>query len=54
MKVVLAIDLGTTGNRVIAFSEDGAIVAKSYYEFPQIFPQPGWREIHIIHNGRKQ
>ncbi len=44
MKVVLAIDLGTTGNRVIAFSEDGAIVAKSYYEFPQIFPQPGWVE----------
>ncbi|VAX34373.1 Glycerol kinase, partial [hydrothermal vent metagenome] len=44
MKVVLAIDLGTTGNRVIAFSEDGTIVAKSYYEFPQIFPQPGWVE----------
>ncbi len=44
MKVILAIDLGTTGNRVIAFSEDGAIVAKSYYEFPQIFPQPGWVE----------
>ncbi|GMT46606.1 MAG: hypothetical protein IEMM0007_0172 [bacterium] len=44
MKVVLAIDLGTTGNRVIAFSEDGTIVAKSCYEFPQIFPKPGWVE----------
>lgn len=44
MKVVLAIDLGTTGNRVIAFSKDGKIAAKSYYEFPQIFPKPGWVE----------
>jgi len=44
MKVVLAIDLGTTGNRVIAFSKEGKIVAKSYYEFPQIFPKPGWVE----------
>ena len=44
MKVVLAVDLGTTGNRVIAFSKEGEIVAKSYYEFPQIFPQPGWVE----------
>ena len=44
MKVVLAIDLGTTGNRVIALSKNGDIVAKSYYEFPQIFPRPGWVE----------
>ncbi|NOX97310.1 MAG: glycerol kinase GlpK [Nitrospirae bacterium] len=44
MKVVLAIDLGTTGNRVIAFSQEGKMVAKSYYEFPQIFPRPGWVE----------
>ncbi len=43
-KVVLAIDLGTTGNRVMAFARDGSIVARSYYEFPQIFPQPGWVE----------
>ncbi|NOZ56818.1 MAG: glycerol kinase GlpK [Calditrichaeota bacterium] len=44
MKAVLALDLGTTGNRVIAFSRDGEILAKSYYEFPQIFPKPGWVE----------
>lgn len=44
MKVVLAIDLGTTGNRVIAFSKEGRIISKSYYEFPQIFPKPGWVE----------
>ncbi|MHB9155957.1 MAG: glycerol kinase GlpK [Endomicrobiales bacterium] len=44
MKVILAIDLGTTGNRVIAFTRDGRMRAKSYYEFPQIFPRPGWVE----------
>ncbi len=43
-KYVLAIDLGTTGNRVIAFNKKGEIVSKSYYEFPQIFPKPGWVE----------
>ncbi|MFH1259544.1 MAG: glycerol kinase GlpK [Elusimicrobiota bacterium] len=43
-KVVLAIDLGTTGNRVMAFSREGKILAKAYYEFPQIFPKPGWVE----------
>ena len=44
VKVVLAIDLGTTGNRVIAFSQEGEILSKSYYDFPQIFPQSGWVE----------
>ena len=44
MKVVLSLDLGTTGNRVIAFSKNGEIVSQSYYEFPQIFPKPGWVE----------
>jgi glycerol kinase len=43
-KVVVALDLGTTGNRAIAFSKDGSVAAKAYYEFPQIFPKPGWVE----------
>lgn len=37
-------DLGTTGNRVAAFARDGRLTASAYYEFPQIFPQPGWVE----------
>ncbi len=44
MKLILAIDLGTTGNRVIAFDRAGRVKARSYYEFPQIFPKPGWVE----------
>lgn len=41
---VLAIDLGTTGNRAIVFDRDTRIVAQSYREFRQIYPQPGWVE----------
>ena len=44
MKCVLGIDLGTSGNRVIAFSESGEILANAYREFPQIYPRPGWVE----------
>jgi glycerol kinase len=44
MKVILVFDLGTTGNRVIAFSKKGDVLAKSYYEFSQYYPKPGWVE----------
>jgi len=43
-KVVLAIDLGTSGSRVMAFTHDGHVAARVYSEFPQHFPQPGWVE----------
>jgi glycerol kinase len=42
--LILALDLGTTGNRAIIFDCDTNIVASSYREFRQIFPQPGWVE----------
>lgn len=41
---ILALDLGTTGNRAILFNKEGKIEASSYYEFPQHFPKPGWVE----------
>jgi len=43
-KVILGMDLGTTGNRVVAYNRQGGAIAKAYYEFPQIFPKPGWVE----------
>jgi glycerol kinase len=43
-KVIVALDLGTTGNRAVAFSADGTIVAQSYRKHTQHFPQPGWVE----------
>jgi glycerol kinase len=44
MACVVGIDLGTTGNRTIAFSEEGQVLANAYEEFPQIYPQAGWVE----------
>lgn len=44
MSVVIALDAGTTGVRVIAFDHAGLPVAGAYREFPQHFPRPGWVE----------
>ncbi|MBD2539602.1 glycerol kinase GlpK [Coleofasciculus sp. FACHB-SPT36] len=41
---VLALDLGTTGNRAILFNADGMIVSSAYKELTQYYPQPGWLE----------
>src|ERR1017187_103084 len=42
--LILAIDLDTTGNRAIVFDHETRVVAKSYREFRQLFPQAGWVE----------
>jgi glycerol kinase len=44
MPIVIAIDAGTTGVRAFAVDEQGVPRARSYREFPQHFPQPGWVE----------
>jgi glycerol kinase len=44
MKVILALDQGTTSSRAIVFDAAGAILAVAQREFTQIFPQPGWVE----------
>jgi glycerol kinase len=41
---VLALDLGTTGNRAILFNAEGVIVSQAYKELTQYYPQPGWLE----------
>ena len=41
---VLALDLGTTGNRAILFDAEGVIVSQAYKELTQYYPQPGWLE----------
>ena len=43
-RLVIALDLGTTGNRCIAFNEACQPVAQAYAEFEQYFPRPGWVE----------
>jgi glycerol kinase len=42
--VVISIDAGTTGVRAFAVDETGRPVGRSYREFTQHFPQPGWVE----------
>jgi glycerol kinase len=44
MKVVLALDQGTTSSRAIVFDRAGCVAASAQREFRQIFPQPGWVE----------
>lgn len=43
-KYIIAIDLGTTGNRVFCFDEKGKVISSAYREFTQYFPRPGWVE----------
>jgi glycerol kinase len=41
---VLAIDQGTTGTTCLVIGQNGVVLGRSYAEFTQYFPQPGWVE----------
>ena len=41
---ILAIDLGTTGSRVMILDREGTVCGSRYEEFTQFYPQPGWVE----------
>ncbi len=43
-RYILALDQGTTGSRAFIFDSRGKVVAKSYREFTQFYPKPGWVE----------
>lgn len=45
---ILAIDQGTTGTTVVLYNEEGKIVDKTYREFTQIYPKPGWVEHNAL------
>jgi glycerol kinase len=44
VKAILAIDQGTTGTTVAVMSTRGALLGSVNYEFPQVYPKPGWVE----------
>ena len=44
MKVVLALDQGTSSSRAILFDHGGSVVAVAQREFQQFYPQPAWVE----------
>lgn len=41
---VIALDQGTTSSRAIIFDKSGNIKSVAQYQFPQIYPKPGWVE----------
>jgi glycerol kinase len=43
-RFVLAIDQGTTGSTAMVFDAAGTVRARSYSEFTQHYPRPGWVE----------
>lgn len=52
-KYIAALDQGTTSSRAIIFDAAGNIVGKAQYDFPQLFPKPGWVEhnpMDILHS----
>ncbi len=44
--MILTIDQGTTGTKVLVLTQTGDILGRAYSEFRQIYPQPGW----VSHN----
>ncbi len=43
-KYILALDLGTTGNRAFVFNAEAEIIGQAYKELTQYYPAPGWLE----------
>lgn len=43
-KLLLGIDVGTTGTKSLLFSEDGKLIANAYQGYDLITPQVGWSE----------
>jgi xylulokinase len=43
-KLVVGIDVGTSGLKAIALSKSGAVVARAERSYPLSTPQPGWSE----------
>ena len=42
---LMGIDVGTTGCKVVAFDEAGAVLAQAGREYPLLSPNPGWYEL---------
>ncbi len=41
----MGLDVGTTGCKAVAFSEEGRLLAAAYREYELLTPQPGWAEL---------
>ncbi|WLR51656.1 xylulokinase [Bacillus tianshenii] len=43
-ELILAHDIGTTGNKATLFSDDGSIIGSTFYGYETSFPKVGWAE----------
>ena len=50
---LLGLDVGTTGVKAIAFSNEGQILAQAYQEYNVVSPQKGWAEFDSQSNWEK-
>jgi glycerol kinase len=56
VKLIAALDQGTTSTRCILFNQSGEIIASAQKEHKQIYPQPGWVEhdpMEILENTKQ-
>ena len=44
MKVIIGIDVGTSGVKVLAVDENCKVVSSNVTEYPIYTPNPGWTE----------
>ena len=43
-RILIGLDVGTSGAKCIAADEDGRVLASSTQEYPLYTPRPGWAE----------
>ena len=45
-RLLIGLDIGTSGAKCLAADEDGTVLASSVQEYPLYTPKPGWAEQH--------
>jgi xylulokinase len=43
-ELILAHDLGTTGNKASLFDASGQLLASAFHPYVTVYPAPGWAE----------
>ncbi|GIV75901.1 MAG: xylulokinase [Litorilinea sp.] len=43
-RLILAHDLGTTGNKASLFDRDGSLLGSAFHAYPTAYPRPNWAE----------
>jgi len=43
---LMGLDVGTTGVKAMTFTPEGKVLARSYREYPELYPKPGWVEMN--------